>query len=262
MLAPLGRFNRDHRSPGAEFSDRSLVATDLVGAPVSMFGVGVHGLKGGAGTPAVTYELDLVNGYDDGVVTEAGPGTRIPSGRNTAGDNNGVPALVGRVALRPRSGSEFGLAAYTGQYNSTEVEGVTVDQARWLHLVVVDGAAPLAGFRVTGEAGLAVVDIPPTIRALFPEQQWGASVAVSRRLLSPLLPRWKTSSLTAALRAGVVDFDRSIPGDSRSRLSAALNIRPSDRAVIRGQWFYEVVRDRFDNPTPGAGVAASGAIYF
>jgi hypothetical protein len=262
MLPPLGRANREHQSPRAEFSDRSLVATDLVGAPVSMFGIGVHGLRGGAGRPALTYEVDIVNGYDDGVVTEAAPGTRIPSGRNTAGDNNGMPALVGRVALRPRAGSEFGLAAYTGQYNSTEIEGVTVDGARWLHMAVVDGAATVAGCRVVGEAGMAVVDVNPTLRALYPEEQWGAALTVSRRVLAPLLPKWRNSSLTLAIRGDAVDFDRGLPGDSRSRVSAALNIRPSDRAVIRGQWFYEVVRDRFDNPTPAAGISAGGAIYF
>jgi hypothetical protein len=262
MLPPLGRANREHQSPRAEFSDRSLVAADLVGAPVSMFGIGIHGVRGGAGRSTMTYELDIVNGYDDGVVTEASPGTRIPSGRNSAGDNNGMPALVGRAAIRPSPGSEYGVAAYTGQYNSTEVEGVTVDAARYLHMAVLDGATTLAGCRVAAEAGVAFIDIPPTIRAIFPEQQWGAAVEISRRMLRPLIPAWKTSSLSVAIRGDVVDFDRGIPGDSRSRLSAALNIRPTDRTVVRGQWFYEVTRDRFDNGSPAAGVAASGAIYF
>jgi hypothetical protein len=262
MRAPLGRENREYDAPRAEFSDRSLVATDLVGAPVSMFGVGVHGIRGGAGRPALVYELDLVNGYDDGVVTEAGPGTRIASGRNVAGDNNGRPAAVGRIAFRPRPGREFGAALYVGQYNSTEVEGTTVDRARYLEMAVLDAETSLAGFTIAGEAGMAFVDIPPTLRAIYPANQWGAGLRVSRRLLAPILPKWRTSSLTAALRADAVDFDRAIPGDSKSRLTAALNIRPSDRAVIRGQWFYEITRDRFDNDTPSAGVAASGALYF
>jgi hypothetical protein len=262
MLPPLARANGEHHSPRAEFSDRSLVATDLVGAPVSMFGIGIHGIRGGSGRPTLTYELDVVNGYDDGVVTEASDGTRVASGRNTAGDNNGLPALAGRLAVRPRPGSEVGVAAYTGQYNTTEIEGTTVDEARYLHLVVVDGATTLAGVRVTGEVGMAVIDVPPTLRAVFPEDQWGAAVELSRDLLRPLLPRWRTSSVSVGLRADAVDFDRAAPGDSRSRLSAALNIRPSDRAVVRGQWFYETVRDRFHNEAPAAGVSASGAIYF
>jgi len=262
MLPPLGRANREHQSPRAEFSDRSLVASDLVGAPVSMFGIGIHGLRGGAGLPAMTYELDIVNGYDDGVVTEASPGTRIPSGRNSAGDNNGMPALAGRLAIRPHPGSEYGVAAYTGQYNTTEVEGATVDDARYLHMTVLDATTMVSGFRVSGEAGLAIIDIPPALRAIFPEQQWGAAVEVSRGLFRPLIAAWRTSSLSLAIRGDAVDFDRTIPGDSRSRLTAALNIRPSDRAVVRGQWFYEVTRDRFDNDAPAAGVAASGAIYF
>jgi hypothetical protein len=129
-------------------------------------------------------------------------------------------------------------------------------------MAVVDGAATVAGCRVVGEAGMAVVDVNPTLRALYPEEQWGAALTVSRRVLAPLLPKWRNSSLTLAIRGDAVDFDRGLPGDSRSRVSAALNIRPSDRAVIRGQWFYEVVRDRFDNPTPAAGISAGGAIYF
>jgi hypothetical protein len=59
-----------------------------------------------------------------------------------------------------------------------------------------------------------------------------------------------------------VDFDRDIAGDSKSRVSANLNFRPAERGVMRGGWYYQIRRDRFDNPIRSAGLAASLAIFF
>jgi hypothetical protein len=73
---------------------------------------------------------------------------------------------------------------------------------------------------------------------------------------------WRNTSLTAAIRADAVDFDRAIPGDSRHRLSASLNLRRLPIAVARLGWYYEIQHDRFNNDTPMAGLTFTAASYF
>jgi hypothetical protein len=55
-----------------------------------------------------SYEIDIVAGYDGGLVDEV-LGTRIADGRNATGDNNGIPALAARAAYHPGPSSEIGL---------------------------------------------------------------------------------------------------------------------------------------------------------
>jgi hypothetical protein len=262
LLLPLGRSNLHHDAPQSEFTERSLVATELVGVPSSQLGVGVRGFRRAGAKCILSYEVDIVSGYDDGLVMDSPEGTRLPRGRNNFGDNNGSPALAGRVALHPAPGAEFGLAAFAGQYNTTDLDGVTVDGARFAYLTVADGAGSIAGFRVAGEATMAFVDVPPGLDGLFAERQWGASLAVARTLRAPIARRWPRSSVGAAVRAEGVDFDRGVPGDSKTRLTASLNLRPVTAALLRGGWYYEVRRDRFDNERPAAGLTLGLATYF
>ena len=257
--APLGTTNLSHDAPACEFADRSLVATDLVGVPYSELGIGIAGR---AAKGAFAYEVDLVTGFDDGIVMGGAGGTRIPSGRNNYGDQNGVPALAGRVVWSPGGGSELGIAAQSGRYNRTEIAGVTVDQARNAHLFVADAASSLAGFRLFGETSLALVDVPPGLEGLYAERQWGASVEAGRTLFDPVFGGWKKSRLTASVRADAVDLDARAVGDSKARVSASLNLRHTTHAVLRAGWYYEVRHDRFDNRIPFAGLTLTAASYF
>jgi hypothetical protein len=257
--APLGTTNASHDAPACEFAERSLVATELVGVPYSELGIGIAGR---IGKGAFAYELDLVTGYDDGIVMGGAGGTRVPSGRNNYGDQNGAPALAGRLVWSPGGGSELGLGAQSGRYNRTEIAGVEVDGARYVHLLVADAASSLAGFRLFGEAGVALVDVPPGLEGLYAERQWGASVEAGRTLLDPMLGAWKRTRLTASFRADAVDLDARAVGDSRARVTASLNVRHATRGVVRFGWYYEARHDRFDNRTPFAGLTLTAASYF
>jgi len=257
---PLGRTNLEHDAPQNEFAEHSLVATQLVGVPNAMLGAGVRGATGAA--RRTTYELDLVTGFSDGLLYDAVGGTRLPMGRNNYGDNNGLPALVGRLALHPAKGGEWGIAAESGPYNETKIGGMTVDGRRWVHLIVADGTAELAGFTLAGEAGVAFIDVPPGLVGLYAEDQWGASVEASHPVWDPLFKKWKHTGLIAAVRADAVDLDRGLMGDSRHRISASLNVRRKPYAVARLGWYYELQRDRFNNETPHAGVTFTAASYF
>jgi len=262
FLAPLGRTNLTHDAPSYDFAERSLVATQIIGVPNAEFGIGVKKGSDPEKGSRLSYEVDLVTGYNDGLVMDSPGGTRVPRGRNNYADQNGIPALAWRVALRSSPESEIGIAAQSGQYNRPTLNGVKVDNARWVHVVVVDGMRTVAGLRMFGEAAYAAIDVPPGLQALFAERQCGASVEAVRTLFDPLFGGWKGSMLTAALRADAVDFDRSIQGDSRSRLSASLNLYHRPLAVTRFGWYYEIRRDRFNNATPLAGVTLTAATYF
>jgi hypothetical protein len=262
FLAPLGRTNLDHDAPQYEFAERSLVATQLIGVPNAELGAGVRGAGSLSATFPFTYEIDVVTGYDDGVIMGASGGTRIPAGRNNYGDQNGVPAVAGRIALQPSVDTEIGLAVQSGPYNQTEAGGVTIDHSRWLHLVVADAETRVAGLVLAAEGALASIDVPTGLRSLYAEQQWGASVEAARLLRAPIFRRWRGTSLSAAVRAEKVDFDTRVPGDSRTRLCASLNVRPHPYAVLRFGWYHEWQRDRFDNVTPLGGLTMTMASYF
>ncbi len=262
FLAPLGITNLRHEAPLDEFEEHSFVATQIIGVPNAELGVGIYGSRRTGRGATMTYEIDVVTGYNDGLVMDSPGGTRIASGRSNYGDNNGAPALAARIAYLPSPTTEIGLAAQSGKYNETEVGGVTVDQSRYVHVVVADGVTMLAGFRVLGEAAVAMIDVPPGLGTLFAERQWGASIQADRVMLRPFVRSWRTSSLTAAIRADAVDLDRAVLGDSRSRLSMSLNLRPRAASVLRLGWYYEVERDRFNNPKPMAGVTVGVGSYF
>jgi len=261
FLVPLGSTNLDHDAPGYDFAERSLVATQLIGVPHAQLGAGVRRRARAGPASQLLWEVDLVTGYDDGIITESPGGTRIPSGRNNYGDKNGIPAVAWRVALRSR-GRELGFAAQSGQYNRTQEGGVRVDDARWAHVVVADGRTSCGGFRLFSEAAYASIDVPPGLRDLFAQHQWGASVEAVRTVFDPLFRGWPSSALTAGIRADAVDFDRSVQGDSRTRVSASLNLHSRPLAVTRFGWYYEIRRDRFNNSIPLAGLTFTAATYF
>lgn len=262
FLAPLGRTNLSHEAPSYDFAERSLVATQIVGVPHAQAGIGLRTLPRGTSASQILWEADVVTGYDDGVITRSPGGTRIPSGRNNYGDQNGLPMLVGRVARRTASGSEIGIAAQSGPYNQTTIDGVKVDDLRFMHVFVADGNTTWSGFRLFSEAAYARIDVPPGLAALYAGRQAGASIEAVRPLFDPLFRGWAGSRMNAGLRLDAVDFDRSIAGDSRSRLSASLNVFPRAAAVTRFGWYYEIRRDRFNNPTHLAGLTFTAASYF
>lgn len=262
FLVPLGRTNLSHDGPAYEFAERSLPATQLVGVPNAQLGLGLRGVGGIFHGWPLSYEVAVVTGYDDGLVMDAAGGTRVPMGRNNYGDNNGVPALAARIAAHPSPTSEIGLAAESGKYNETVLGGVTIDRSRYLHILVADATSGFAGFHLFGEAVAALIDVPSGLEALYAQRQWGASVELTRTLLEPISGGWTHSKLTGGLRVDAVDFDPSVLGDSRTRLSASLNVRHVPFGVIRLGWYYEIARDRFNNSTPKAGATVTTAAYF
>jgi hypothetical protein len=262
FLSPLGHSNLHPDILLSDFAERSYVATDLAGVPHAQIGLGVLGARAVKRSWQLVYQLDAVTGYDDGMVMDAEGGTRVAEGRNNYNDNNGSLALAGRVALRPSPRTEIGMAAQSGIYNTTDLGGVEVDESRWAHVIVADMSMSIAGCDVFAETGLALVDIPDGLEALYAQTQTAASIEVARTVFAPSSRSWRGLHLAIAGRVDAIDYDRDVAGDSRHRASLSLNVRQMSSAVLRLGWYYELARDRFNNDTPTAGLAVTIASYF
>lgn len=261
ILAPLGRFNLAHDSPRNEFTDRPLVSTEILGVALSEAGFGVLGAVP-VGRGRVTYEAYAVNGFNDGLLVRSPEGTRVPLGKGNFEDNNASPAAVARVAWSPVRGYEVGVSGHHGRYNVWEPEGVRVDDPRSVSLWVGDVDVRPWGFRVSGEAAWATVDIPPALTETFASRQRGFYVDVLRDFGTGWIPTMPSSYFTAGLRLDHVDFDTDVPGDAVEQITLGLNFHPtSDTAFkldyVRGRSF-----DAFNNRADHAAVLFGVATYF
>jgi hypothetical protein len=262
LLSPLGKFNLAHDSPRNDFTDRPLVATDLLGVALAEPGLGAFGLLALAGAARITYELYAVNGFNDGLLYNSPGGTRIPLGRDNVEDNNASPAVVGRVTYSPRVGYEIGLSRHHGAWNEFSLDGNPVDERRDLSIWVLDGEAAVAGVKLQGEAALAWIDVPPALRGLYAERQRGLYVQALRPFGRGLVRTMPNSQFAGVVRLDVVDFDSEVPGDNVLRLSLGLNFRPTQDTALKLNYARGVRRDRFNNRSDEAGLLFSVATYF
>ena len=262
LLSPLGKFNLSHDSPINEFTDRPLVSTELLGVALSEPGFGVLGRFPAGRTGRVTYELYATNGFHDGLIMDSEDGTRVPLGRRNFEDNNGAPAVVGRLAWSPRVGFELGISAHHGAYNTYALEGATVDRRRHLTIGVVDAEAVILGVRVSGEAARVALDLPDGLRGIYASEQRGIYVEGVRELGRGWIPTMRESSFALKVRFDYVDFDADMIGTSIAQLTAGVNFRPTQDSVLKLDYVRGRGRDQFNNLGEHAFVLASLATYF
>ena len=262
VLSPLGRFNLAHDSPLNEFTDRPLVSTELIGVALSEPGFGVLGHVPVGRDGRVTYELYSTNGFHDGLITDSENGTRIPRGRRNLEDNNGSPAVVGRLAWSPRLGFELGASAHHGAYNVFNTEGAQVDERRDLTIAVIDAEATILGTRFSGEGAVAAIDVPEGLRGVYSTAQRGFYVEALREVGRGFVRTMPQSSFAVKARWDYVDFDTGVVGTSTAQLSAGLNFRPTLDSVLKLDFVRGKRRDEFNNLGEHAYVLFSFATYF
>jgi hypothetical protein len=262
ILSPLGKFNLAHDSPLNEFTDRPLVATEVIGVALSEPGFGVLGQIGLRQRSRVTYELYATNGFHSGLIDDAEDGTRIPLGRGNFEDNNGSPAVVGRLAFSPGVDHEIGVSAHHGAYNIFNLEGARIDERRDLTITALDIETRVLGTTLSGEAALARVDIPPGLVGVYAAKQHGWYVEAVHELGRGLVRTMPASFFALKARWDYVKFDADTPGESAGQVTLGANFRPTRDSALKFDYVRGRGRDRFNNRADHAFVLASIATYF
>jgi len=272
ILPPLGYFNQNHDSPRWDFVDRPLVSTDIIPSTLSEVGGGLYGRIGLSGA-ILSYDAYLTNGLADGVVGNELGRTDIASGKSEelfAEDNNGSPAVSGRIALRRPGLGEVGLSYYGGYYNAFRVEGATVDARRWVGISALDFAASVGGADVRGELAHAAVDVPPGMMEIFGDAQWGGHVDVMLPVWRPRVLDYQDAVIAVGARLERVDYNRGTfaatgdpIGDDVTAIVPGVSFRPTPGTVFRANYRRHWIRDFAGNPTAHrAGFQLGFATYF
>jgi hypothetical protein len=272
LLPPLGAFNVNHDSPRWNFIDRPLVSTQVIPATLSEVGFGIHGRLVPRGF-GLTYDLYATNGLGDGVLLNADGRTSLAAGRREgqfAEDNNGSPAISGRLAAQHERLGEVGLSFYTAIYNSYRSEGVPVDDPRRVNLFALDAVTQLGRVELRGEAAFARVDVPADLQDLFGDRQFGWHLDATMPVWRPRLRGMPTAAVSADLRLEHVDRNAGRfastgepIGDDVSALVLGLSFRPVGGTVFKANYRRQVSHDLANNAAVRLGAIQVGvATYF
>jgi hypothetical protein len=170
--------------------------------------------------------------------------------------------MTGRVAWSPDDALEVGISAHHGAYNQFTLEGVEIADRRDVTLVVADLDASVGPLRISGEAGVADIDVPASLAGINASSQRGLYVDAIHDFGHGWITTLPRSFFSAGARLDVVDFDTDIPGDGLRRLTFGLNFRPTTDTAFKLNYFRGWGWDRFNNPERSAGLLLSVATYF
>lgn len=273
IVLPIGAFNQNHDSPRWEFVERPLVSTRIIPATLSDVGFGVYGRVQPGDRTTLTYDAYLSNGLGEGIITNDEGRTSLPAGKREeqfSEDNNGSPALSGRLAVQRRGLGELGLSWYGANYNDFRTEGVTVDESRRVSIAAVDFATSVGNLAIRGEAALARVQLPPDLSEVFAHQQHGVHLdlvlpVVQRRMLGSA-----SATINLALRLEYLDLNvgrfsstGAEIGDELMAAVAGVSFRPTAGTVLKANYRRHTTRDLLGNPASQLGGYQLGfATYF
>lgn len=272
ILPPLGYFNQNHDSPKWEFVERPFVSTDLIPSTLSEVGGGAYGSLAESNL-TMTYDVYVTNGIADGVVDNDLGRTDIASGKSDEAfgeDNNGSPAISGRIGVRHGQLGEVGVSYYGGNYNSFRIEGEDVDERRWLGITAVDIGSEIGPVQLRGEVARATIDIPRGMREVFGAEQWAGHLDAALTVWRPQILGYDNAALNVALRVERIDYNvgsfTSTGTDIRDDVTAlvpAVSFRPTPGTVFRVNYRRHWTRDFVGNPTSRLGGWQIGfASYF
>jgi hypothetical protein len=272
ILPALGYLNQNHDSPRWDFIDRPLVTTSVIPSTLSEVGFGAYG-RFSSGEVVLSYDAYLTNGLGSGVVGNATGRTDIASGKSPelfGEDNNGSPAASGRVALRHTALGEVGISYYGGYYNDFQVDGLEVDDKRWLGITALDFGGEVGPAAIRGEIALASVDVPPGLVEISGEGQWGGYLDVLLPVWRPRFLGYSDAVVTTGLRLEKVDYNTgtfsstgSGIGDQVTAIVPGVSFRPTPGTVFRANYRYHWTTDFQGNePARTAGFQFGFATYF
>lgn len=272
LLPPIGYLNQNHDSPQWEHIDRPLVTTGIVPSTLSEVGFGAYG-KFATGRVVLSYDAYLTNGLGAAVVGNETGRTDIPSGKSEEAfgeDNNGSPAFSARIAARRTDLGEVGLSYYGGHYNSFRVEGLEVDERRWLSITALDVGGSVGPAQVRAEVAFASIDVPESLGEIHGNGQWGGHLDVIVPVWHPSVRGYPDAVLAAGLRLESVDYNRGMfestgrsIGDEVTAVVPTVTFRPASGTVFRANYRYHWITDFQGNEAARlAGFQFGFATYF
>ncbi|MDA0745283.1 MAG: hypothetical protein O2954_02120 [bacterium] len=245
ILSPLGVFNLLHDSPLNDLTERPTVSRQLIPSTLSESGMGFFGTFYPSDLSVATYEIYLVNGFNDGVIDGSGR-LRIRGGRGSQKqDNNNNKALVGRFGISPRLGLNLGASLHTGAYDNAGDHRLTI--------LATDAKFTRGPFEIQGEYARAFAN--HATGATAAETQQGAYAQTNLHFGHDAL--LKGSIFTGVARWDWVDYDTDQTGDSETGLTLGLNFRPVEDAVFKLDYNFT-----WATPSGGTRGPASGRFFF
>ena len=271
ILPPLGMFNENHDGPKWDIIDRPLVSTELIPSTLSEVGFGVHG-RFFASQLAFGYQVYLVNGLGDGVVSNAENRTFIPAGKNEemfGEDNNGTPAFTARISAQHLEIGEIGLSFYNGIYNSYRIEGEEIADKNRLSLAALDASIDIRGVTLQGELAYASIDIPTSLEDVFGDRQLGGFIEAIVPILRPQIFGLQETVLNLNTRFERLDYNvgsfqstGDTIYDDVTALVLGLSFRPTSETVFKANYRHHWIRDLLGNPVRLGGFQVGFATYF
>jgi len=155
IVPPIGRFNTYHDSNLNILTLRPLINQFIVPTAYRDAGVGVRGVIRLPREMKLSYEADVVNGFQaknaDGETT---PFSRL-YGQSSAAEPGAIAfqatrntkAVVARIGFSPILGLEFGVSTYAGTFTNQD------DPKKSATIVFVDGSYQRGPFVLNGEYG-------------------------------------------------------------------------------------------------------------
>ena len=272
ILPPIGYLNQNHDSPKWDFVDRPLVTTGIIPSTLSEVGAGVYG-RGVSGGRILSYDVYMTNGLGESVVGNELGRTDIASGKSAEQfeeDNNGSPAVSGRVGLRRPGLGEVGLSYYGGYYNSFRFEGEEVADRLWLGIAALDFGGSIGPTAVRCELAYATIDVPAGMSELFGSRRWGVHLDVVAPVWHPQVKGYQNAVVALGLRLERVDYNHGTftstgqpIRDDVTAVVPGISFRPTPGTVFRANYRYHWTRDFVGNPTiRTAGFQLGFATYF
>jgi len=275
VMNPIGAFNQNHDGPKWEFVDRPISATQMLPATWSNVGFGIFGKKF-AKDWVYGYEVYLTNGFDDKIIGNSENKTFLPASKENKDrfeeSFNGSPLVTAKVAVKKRTIGEVGVSYMGGIYNKYEVDGLTLDKKRRVHVFALDFNTTISKSKtyINGEWAWVDVDIPNTYTEQFGRRQQGGFVDIVQPILQRSIFGFEKAVLNAALRLEYVDWNKGRFTSTGGKISEhlysivpAISWRPSSQTVIRFNYRYNWQTDLLGNPPSKlAGFQVGFSTYF
>ncbi|MBV6642796.1 MAG: hypothetical protein KI791_18915 [Cyclobacteriaceae bacterium] len=260
VMNPIGAFNQNHDGPKWEFVDRPIAATEMLPATWSNVGFGLYG-KYYVKEWAFGYEAYLTNGFNDAIINNGENRTFLPASKENKErfeeSSNGEPLFTGKIALRHNEVGEIGLSYMGGIYNTHEVDGLTLDDARRLNIYAIDFNATVPGIKTffVGEWVWVNIDVPATFSQQFGDRQRGGFVDLVQPLLTGKILGFDKASFNVAMRLEYVDWNDGTfretgenIGDDIWAVVPGMSFRPTAQTVIRLNYRLMGQTDILGNP--------------